>query len=194
MIAEQAVYYSESEIDALTAQRKVRPTMSAFGDWNQYDADGNVTLVVSGVTQIVSEQDELANDWGYATSTEQRLAERGDDVTFDPCSRVEHLGKGDRVTFTTTRSSDGSEKSYNPLHGYHKESDGVITCYYCAATFSARYWVMQSRSATLDRDAMEAFTIEAAAHSVACRADNAGSALIRLVTWSGKPHLYRASK
>lgn len=181
-------HYTERQIDVITEIRKVRPALSAFGDWNQYDEAGNVSLVIDGVTRIVSEDDDLRNDWGYATQQEQRKEERGDEPTYDPSVSVWFTRKGDKVERVYVAQE--IERTYDPLHGYHKEADGIVSCYYCGTTFSARYWVMQSKAAgTLDRVAMERFTTEAMQHTVACKAEHFGQVMARMVTWSGKPIL-----
>jgi hypothetical protein len=175
--------YTEPMIDALTQARKVRPARSAFGDWNQYDSQGEPVLDCATVT----EHDDLANDWGYATSTEQRLAERGDDVEYDAAGDVRwSTGKDDAVTFSYRKQE---VKSYTLLHGYHKESDGVITCWYCANTFSAKWFV---RNNGLDRNVMEAFAAAAVQHTAECY--DGSSAMIRFVTWKGECIVRKFSK
>lgn len=182
------VHYSVREVDYLTAKRKVRPAMGAFGDWSQYDAEGNPTVVVDGVTRMVSEQDDLANDWGYATQTEQRLYERGDEPEHDPAANVWYNKRGEKVDLGTERNYQ-RERSYDPLAGYHKEHDGVISCWYCGGSFSAAWFI---RNEGLSRKVQEAFAIAAALHTNECRTEHNGFPLIRLRDKDGKPYLRRA--
>jgi hypothetical protein len=174
-------------IDEDRCEVKARPCRGAFGDWNQYDAAGNVTTLVVGSSEIVSEHDELANNWGYATQTEQRKLERGDEPVADATSTVWFSKRGDKVVFGNDRFGKNEERSY-------KEHDGVVTCWYCAESFSAKWFIMQSDGGTLTRAGMEAFAISCALHNVECKAEHGGYPMLRFTTWSGERILRSAKR
>ncbi len=186
----QAVY-TESQIDYITAVRKVRPARGAFGDWGSYDENGNPTLIISGSTEIVSEQDDLANDWGYGTQAEQRRYERGDEVEYDPTSYAWFARKGDRVELRTERTAYNTEKVFGNLPGYHHISEGTIQCWYCATTFNAKWFAKQDRE--VSRNLMEHFAVQAIVHSLECKDEHNGLPLLRMVGYDGKPRHQRAS-
>lgn len=184
----------EDAIEALTAIRKVRPARGAFGDWNQYDADGNARTVVAG-TQIVSENDDLFDDRGYGTQTEQRMAERGDDQRYDAASRVWFTRKGDRVelrTEHTPRTYLDDEKQFADVPYYHSLPYGYrLQCWYCGGVFDALTFCKQDGEVT--PEVMRHFAKEALVHSAECRTEHGGLPLIRMRDYNGRPVLRRAS-
>ncbi len=190
------------------ARPKVRPAelilitpANAFGDYGHFDANGNPLMQqiderTGNDRGIVSEMDELTEDWKpYATQTEERLHNRGDDVTYDATSKAWFAAKGDQVELRTERASL-QEKQFTSLPGYHKEVDGTIQCWYCATTFNVKWFTLQSdcvQDGETTRSLMEHFAIEALLHSVECHAKYNGLPLLRMIGYDGKPRHQRAS-